>query len=319
MEKKVIFILGDSVSNYMFCDLEKSDMAILIREMYHWENPIVRFLYKVHCGKTTNRFFELPFKSFWLRFSELGKLQLKDQEQYVIFFTNPTVRFLDLGTLRKWSKKSNIELALIYFDTLDMEASSYANKVSHKIKFDYIFSYDSQDAQKYGFQYVECLYSRFQVNRLPIKDDLFFAGTNKGRMRELIAIYDYLTKKECKCNFTINSVQEKEQEARSGIVYNVIKEYPDLVQSFQSANCILEMLQKGQHGITLRTYEAVCYGKKLLTNNPNIVNFKFYDPRYMKIFNRVEEIDWEWVKRKETIHYNYHDEFSPCHLLEYIR
>ena len=36
----------------------------------------------------------------------------------------------------------------------------------------------------------------------------------------------------------------------------------------------------------------------------------------MKIFKRVEDIDFEWVKERENINYNYQGEFSPLHALE---
>ena len=38
----------------------------------------------------------------------------------------------------------------------------------------------------------------------------------------------------------------------------------------------------------------------------------------MKIFDNVEEIDWNWVKQKEKIDYGYQGEFSPLRLLEYL-
>ncbi len=77
------------------------------------------------------------------------------------------------------------------------------------------------------------------------------------------------------------------------------------------SNCILEVLQDGQTGSTLRYLEAVCYNKKLLTTNPRIKNYPFYDERYMKVFSSESDIDYDWVKKRETINYGYKDEFSP--------
>ena len=91
--------------------------------------------------------------------------------------------------------------------------------------------------------------------------------------------------------------------------------YENVVSNILSANCILEMVAKGQNVQTARYYEAVCYNKKLLTNNPNIKELSFYNPKYMQHFESVEDIDFEWVKRRELIDYHYNNEFSPNHIL----
>lgn len=86
-----------------------------------------------------------------------------------------------------------------------------------------------------------------------------------------------------------------------------------------SCNCILEVLQQDQAGSSLRYFEAVCYNKKLLTTNKDIVNYPFYDSRYMKVFTDLSDIDMQWVKKTENINYGYIDEFSPQHLLEEVK
>ena len=80
----------------------------------------------------------------------------------------------------------------------------------------------------------------------------------------------------------------------------------------------MEILQKGQTGPTLRYFEAVCYNKKLLTNNPHIVNFPFYKPEWMKIYQKPEDIDINWLKEKEQIDYGYNGEFSPTKLIDFL-
>ena len=36
----------------------------------------------------------------------------------------------------------------------------------------------------------------------------------------------------------------------------------------------------------------------------------------MKVFESFDDIDFEWVKKKENINYNYKDQFSPVHIIE---
>ena len=79
-----------------------------------------------------------------------------------------------------------------------------------------------------------------------------------------------------------------------------------------------DLLQPNQKMQTIRYFEAVVYNKKLLTNNPYIYDLPFYDSRYMKVFSRPEEIDVDWIRKKESIHYDYNNEFSPCNLVNVL-
>lgn len=76
------------------------------------------------------------------------------------------------------------------------------------------------------------------------------------------------------------------------------------------------MAGKGQKVQTVRYYEAVYYNKKLLTNNPSVRDLSFYDPRYMRYFETVDDIDFSGVKEKVPINYHYAGEFSLLHILD---
>ena len=73
-----------------------------------------------------------------------------------------------------------------------------------------------------------------------------------------------------------------------------------------------------QEGVTLRTMEAICYNKKLLTNNQSMKESKFYKTGNIQVFKTIDEIDADFVMRKDKVDYNYEGEFSPIHLLEHI-
>lgn len=76
-------------------------------------------------------------------------------------------------------------------------------------------------------------------------------------------------------------------------------------------NCILEIVRKNFIGFTQRYYEAVIFNKKLLTNNKEITELAYYDERYMQYFEKIEDIDWEWVRREVEVDYHYQGDFSP--------
>ena len=94
--------------------------------------------------------------------------------------------------------------------------------------------------------------------------------------------------------------------------------YQEVLEKISESNCILEILQEKQKTQSIRYFEAVAYNKKLLTNNPNIFSLPFYDKRYMRYFESIQEIDFDWIRSKEVPNYNYQGEFSPKKMLQQV-
>ena len=94
--------------------------------------------------------------------------------------------------------------------------------------------------------------------------------------------------------------------------------YPQVVSRVKATNCILEILQNNQQAQSLRYFEAIVYNKKLLTNNRRITELSYCDECYMKVFSSLDEIDIEWVRKKENVDYGYKGEFSPISLVDHV-
>ena len=84
------------------------------------------------------------------------------------------------------------------------------------------------------------------------------------------------------------------------------------------SNCIVEVMDGAQEGVTLRTMEAICYNKKLLTNNQSIKDTPYYKSGNIQVFTDPDKIDVDFVKDRTDVNYHYRGEFSPIHLLEHI-
>ena len=56
--------------------------------------------------------------------------------------------------------------------------------------------------------------------------------------------------------------------------------------------------------------EAVIYNKRLITKNEEIKELPYYDSRYMQYFEKIEDIDWEWLRTDEKVDYHYKGDFS---------
>lgn len=66
---------------------------------------------------------------------------------------------------------------------------------------------------------------------------------------------------------------------------------------YQNSRCVLDSAQDGQIGLTIRVIESLGAKKKLITTNEDIVNYDFYRPENIYIYNK--EIDLDDVFFKE--------------------
>ena len=62
------------------------------------------------------------------------------------------------------------------------------------------------------------------------------------------------------------------------------------------SRCVVDV-NLDRSGVALRVIKALASGKKVITNNPHIINEKFYRPENIKIINKNEvSLDVDWIK-----------------------
>ncbi len=137
----------------------------------------------------------------------------------------------------------------------------------------HISTFDKKDSEMYHLIYKNQFIKKICISNLPTKFDFYFLGAPKGREDTLHSIIQRL-KEIGKVGICIVP-HSKEQY----IPYERNLQY--VLQSF----CIIEIVQEGQEGVTLRALEALVYGKKLITTLRNIVNYDFYNPNNILIWN----------------------------------
>ena len=246
---------------------------------------------------------------------------------YVIFlnaalYFNPYLP----GTLRRYKKKfKNLRYILFYLDIMNVSVSRNADILYKQNIFDIVYTIDKNDAFRSGAVLWNTFYS---VNKsyfgIQPEVDLYFCGVSKGR--DNILTECALTAKKYKINVSMDVIYYDDSDIFASNIYginvrtpNEYLNYQEVIKNELRARCILEVVQKGQVALTLRSYEAVVYNRKLLTNNKSIFEFPYYSSQYMRYFEKVEDIDWEWIKDSGDIDYEYKGEYSPIHLLNDIR
>ncbi|HYE10136.1 MAG TPA: hypothetical protein VEF53_08150 [Patescibacteria group bacterium] len=215
----------------------------------------------------------------------------------------------------------NAKLVFMYTNLVN---KSGANKKSYvknlKEEYDMIITYDRQDALKYNYELHPYLYSKYSLysNTNKQGSDIFFVGNAKARLDTIHMLYKHLTEKGLKCDFYVFGVDDKHKLYNSDIKYNRWISYRKILELIQESRCILEIVQEGASGSTIRAFEAVLYNKKLITNNKSISQEPFYSNKYIQIMDDIEDINIDFITSTDTVSYDekFVEMFSPKRLFE---
>ncbi len=320
--EQFIFVINKIGSSpYLFYDLYSDERAVVLKGfLKNIRNPIIKGIRKVHLSKKINSQINLPFKNVWG--CSLREIHWDYNLKYYVILLGSSLWPIDYTYLLKIKKEYNVKFILLMLDPWESDRmSASARKYADVIKFDYIFSFDPSDVKKYNFIYEDAPYSIIYDSKpCMIENDIYLAANAaiRGGAGLFHRIYADMKRYCLKANYRLINVPNKDQKFKNEIIYNQYIQYPEVVKEVIRSNCILEVLSTGQSGATNRYHEAICYNKKLLTNNKNIVNLPFYNPDYIHVFEKPEDIDWEWVKERIPVDYHYDGRFSPTHLIDKI-
>lgn len=316
MVKYIVIDSGSAASQLMFRDIKKLKCAMETSELFKFNNPILRILNKVHMSGKINRIFDIPFKGIWDKFYVMEEAKSYPQTDYIIVFTNISVKKIRLGYLRKIGSLSNVHLILVSVDSfVDKKLSPL--DIMDKIPFEIVYSFDPNDCEQYDLEYTNSLYSRrLDISASNEQTDLFFIGRAKDRLKDILSIAKRAVDNGMKINFQILGVKKEDQVQFPGITYlKKVKPYDEVLPLIMASKCLLDLYQAGQYGLTMRAYEAVFYNKMLITNNDYIKKLAYYKPQCMYVFNSIDEIDFTFIRQNKDVDYEYEDEYSPIYFL----
>ena len=331
-DRKFIILYSRRHEEYdLFADLKcLDDVHLEVCDLKDVRSNVLRFLRSIHLSGELARFLHVPLKKKWFRKLDLD---LNPDELYYLVIVDKALEAIPITYLKQLTENKNITSVLLLLNSTHSSVIKYIQREIEAVKWDAVFTFDENDAKTKDYDVLEYNYyskreendilNRFPADRI---SDVYYIGILKNSRKNLLFdIYDYLRRNSIRVEFHLMHSILSSLEFRpykDEIDYYTSKRglipYDQVLASVIYSKTILEIVGDGQTGPTLRYYEAVCYNKKLLTNNPNIMNFPFYNDRYMRVFNSPQDIDINWLRSNETVEYGYNDEFSPVHLLEMI-
>ena len=140
-----------------------------------------------------------------------------------------------------------------------------------------VYSFDRQDCLKFDLKYLAqflpVVYGNScATDRLSSKRKVLFVGLDKNRRRLLNNLKVILEKRGCEVDFQIFKPNLLN---RFGLKVGI--SYKSYVQLVRECDILVDIVQDGQDGLTLRSLEAVHYRKKLITNHKSIKDSDIFD------------------------------------------
>lgn len=147
------------------------------------------------------------------------------------------------------------------------------------------YTWDKSDCTKYGINYSKPFYQNsfsLQWNENFIHDAVFI-GVDKGRYSLLKKLEAYLNAHCIRTYFHIVSDSKLTRFKKTD--YKKPISYSEYLNHIKISKCIIDIVQQGQYGLTMRIFEAIFNNRKIITNNKNIKEYDFYTPENIFILD----------------------------------
>lgn len=328
MNKYNYIVLGSDWDLYKFSysDLYSLSNAKYIAGNFPPKKTLKGILYRMHFDQKINSKIKLPFKRIWNNSYFDTKFDTTRPLCFIVFNNWICLNIGIVDYLRRSYK--GCKIVWICQDLISTQKLRYTNKPYdvEKIQrqFDLILSFDQNDCKKYGFVYHPLVFSSYngQLQEMPYSD-IYMLAQAKNRLGDILDIYEELRDKGLKIDFHIAGVKKQDRKYPDEIHYIDGKglTYAENIQHILHTKCILEIMQKNGAGFTQRGCEAVCLGKKLLTNNEFIKSEPFFRSNYISTFKSPKDIDMDFLKHipdNVDVDFNYKEKMSPVELLDFI-
>lgn len=126
-----------------------------------------------------------------------------------------------------------------------------------------------------------------------IPGSVFFLGTyTKQRLAQLNDLAVRVEKCGLQPNFHLFSMKKRNTAEGVTMLYKNLS-FKECVLKVQQAEYVIDLQAYEQGGLSFRTFESIGYDKKLITNNPTVRDYDFYNPNNIFVLtnDNMSELD----------------------------
>jgi len=168
----------------------------------------------------------------------------------------------------------------------------------HLDAFDEVFTFDPDDARAYDLKYLPLFCSR-EFQGLPRREQdhkqVYFVGNivNPARYHALAAFRDYCGQEGIPLQaYMACSPPTRLKFLRLGISTRGLPSgsigRAQFLDMIETSVAVFDFANHHQSGYTMRVFENLCAGKKIITNNPRVAQEIFYSPDRFHVFDNLD-------------------------------
>ena len=179
------------------------------------------------------------------------------------------------------------KMIVYYWDGFD-HFPKYIDTVPY---FDKCYTFDPVDAKKYNLNLVTNFYFAENRNTKP-ETDFFFLSSYDNRyplVEKIVSLLEKQNQKILVYQYIRNPETTATPENKSIQFINNYISIEDAARHTQQSRIVLDIHKTIQQGLSFRVFEAMGLEKKLITTNPDIVNYDFYNPNNIFIWREDTE------------------------------
>ena len=289
-DKKILFI---SVKFFNYEDIIKTQLENLGAEVDWFDERPSNTVFTKAMIRVNKKLISTSINDYFKKVIE--EIIHKKYDYFILFKGEATPKFFI-----EFLKKNNPGIKLVFY-TWDSFANNN-NGLEIMDLFDRKFTFDPQDAKKYniGFRplFFAQNYAKLYEDKKAFKYDLAFIGTaHSDRYLITEKIRDWCVKNgirlftfyfsPSKILFKFKKITTKEFKLfdENKIAYNCLG-HQEIINIYAKAKVVLDINHPGQKGLTMRTFESLGAGRKLITTNPEIRKYPFYNQDNICVIDR---------------------------------
>lgn len=286
---------------------------IFIEKKFKFKNLKDRFTYLFRKGILRDKSFKTRLKQQYKYDEQTENLKSFNKFDYAL-----TIRteIFDVNLI-EYLKKKSIKIFSYQWDGL----SRFPKVLDYISLFDKFFVFDKNDVSTYSNNlipitnfYFDC-YNESLFNKNEFEYDIFFIGSFDARIDTLIKICNKLQNLNLKLKIIICGKSFPDIEKYPFITY--IKKplsYYENLEYISKSRILIDIHHSDNlhSGLSFRNFEALGYNKKLITTNPIIKEYDFYNENNIFLMspdNTLENIEnfihKEYVEIDKKIKYKY--------------
>ena len=290
--KKILFIYKNQTLSKVFEEnlyKEGYDLEILFKEQF--KQFRLTFLQKI-INIICRVFFKVnnyPIKADEENFKNFCKKSLKNLPQkkfdYCLVIRGDLIPEFVINHARSISKK---------MVDYQLDGLSVSSKIlDYQKYFDRIFVFDPEDVKRHpSFNLVflpNCYFGETDFTQ-PSEIDLLYIGQFiEKRHQQLSSIHNYLESQQMHYSSYTSLYQGRDFiPLHHKILHHKISTtYQENIDFVKKSKTLIDFKRDEHDGLSLRFFEAIQYGKKIITDNFSVKNYDFYHPNNIFVTNYV--------------------------------